>query len=266
MRTARFQTSEPPWLTIRNTSGEITLETVDGDETVVELVALTRESEEAVEAATVEQRGDEIVVELPERRMLRVLVVEAKVRVAVRCPHAASARVKTVSADTDARGRFGDFELNGVSGDVRVGEVTGAARVKTVSGDVQVGPVGADGAFQTVSGDVAVERVAGRAELRSVSGDVRLDAASGPVTAQTVSGDQILRSVVEGPVQCKSVSGDVLVGVSPGSRVWVDAKSVSGSTRSELDLSEAPVDAEDGPLVEIRANALSGDIRLTRAH
>jgi DUF4097 and DUF4098 domain-containing protein YvlB len=152
-----------------------------------------------------------------------------------------------------------------VSGDVRVEEVTGSARAKTVSGDVHVGLVGGDGAFQTVSGDVAVERVGGTTELRSVSGDVRLDAAGGPVTAQTVSGDQTLRSVVEGPVQCKSVSGDVIVGVAPGSRVWVDAKSMSGSTRSELDLADSPVGADDGPLVEIRANALSGDIRLTRA-
>lgn len=264
MRTARFHTGEPPWLTIRNTSGEIALETVDGDETVVELVALDRQSEEAVELATVEQRGDEIVVELPERRMLRVLVVEVKVRVTIRCPHGARARVKTVSADTDARGLYAEFELNGVSGDVRIEQVEGAARVKTVSGDVHVGPVARDGAFQTVSGDLTVERVGGAAELRSVSGDVRLDAAGGPVTAQTVSGDQLLRSVAHGAVQCKSVSGDVIVGVAPGSRVWVDAKSLSGSTRSELDLADAPA-GDDGPLVEIRANALSGDIRLTRA-
>lgn len=265
MRTARFQTSGPPWLIIRNTSGEVVLETVEGDETVVELVALSRDSEEAVEEATVEQHGDEIVVELPERRRLRVLVVDAKVRVSVRCPHGARARVKTVSADTEARGRFGEFELNGVSGDVRISEVLGNARVKTVSGDVRAGAVAGEGTFQSVSGDLAVERVGGLAELRSVSGDVRLDTAEDAVTVQTVSGDQQLGSVSRGSVQLKSVSGDVVVGVAPGARVWMDARSVSGSTESELDLSgDAPGD-DDSPLVEIRANALSGDIRLRRA-
>ena len=266
MRTAHFQTSGPASLTVRNTSGEIVLETVDGDETFVELVPLSRDSEEAVAEATVEQHGDEIVVELPERRRLRMLVLDAKVRVSIRCPHGSRARIKTVSADTEARGRFGEFEFNGVSGDIRVDEVHGAARVKTVSGDVRVGPVARDGSFQSVSGDLAVERVGGAAELRSVSGDVRLDSAEQAVTMQTVSGDQILRSVVRGSVQLKSVSGDVIVGVAQGTRVWVDARTMSGATESELDLSgDAPGSGDDGPLVEIRANALSGDIRLTRA-
>jgi DUF4097 and DUF4098 domain-containing protein YvlB len=97
-----------------------------------------------------------------------------------------------------------------------------------------------------------------------VSGDVRLDDAGGPVTVQTVSGDQRLGAVVEGAVTLKSVSGDMHVGIRAGSSLWIDARSVSGDTSSELELGDAPP-ANGGPLVELRATAMSGDIRIVRA-
>jgi hypothetical protein len=61
-----------------------------------------------------------------------------------------------------------------------------------------------------------------------------------------------------------SVSGDVTIGVRRGSKVYLDCNTVSGDTTSELELtSDAP--AGDGPLVEIRAKTVSGDITITRA-
>jgi hypothetical protein len=67
------------------------------------------------------------------------------------------------------------------------------------------------------------------------------------------------------------VSGDILIGVRRGSRVYVDANTVSGSTSSELNLTDAPAedgdagDADGGPMVEIRAKTVSGDVSLVRA-
>jgi hypothetical protein len=56
----------------------------------------------------------------------------------------------------------------------------------------------------------------------------------------------------------------VTIGVRRGSKVFLDCNTVSGDTTSELELTtEAP--AGDGPLVEIRAKTVSGDIRITRA-
>ena len=49
-----------------------------------------------------------------------------------------------------------------------------------------------------------------------------------------------------------------------GSKVFLDCNTVSGDTSSELELTpDAP--AGDGPLVEIRAKTVSGDIQITRA-
>jgi DUF4097 and DUF4098 domain-containing protein YvlB len=88
----------------------------------------------------------------------------------------------------------------------------------------------------------------------------------------TVSGDQRIDAVLEGSVETQAVSGDILIGVRRGSRVYVDANTISGSTSSELNLSDAPTDAgaegdgaDDGPMVEVRAKTVSGDVALVRS-
>jgi DUF4097 and DUF4098 domain-containing protein YvlB len=241
MRTETFHTPGAVSLRIRIPAGRVDVETVDGDETYVELES----DSELEESATIEARGGDVVVEIEERRLL-FLRTSPSARVRVTCPHGVRLEFKGVATDLDVRGR------------------TGSADVKTVSGDVQVERVEGDLAVKSVSGDVAVSAVTGRTTLQTVSGDVRLDDAGGSVTAQTVSGDQRLSAVVEGTVTLKSVSGDMHVGVRSGSSLWVDARSVSGDTSSELDVGDTPHEG-GGPQVELRATAMSGDIRIVRA-
>ena len=240
MRTESFHTPGEVSLRIRIPAGRVDIETIEADETRVEL-----ESDPDVEeAAVVTARGGEVVVEIEERRLL-FLRTAPQARVRVTCPHGARLVFKGISTDLAVRGG------------------TGAAEIKTVSGDVELGRVEGDLEVKSVSGDVAVDAVAGRTTVNSVSGDIRIGAADGSVTAQTVSGDQRLGAVAEGTVTLKSVSGDMHVGIRPGTRLWVDAKSVSGDTSSELAVGDTPVDGE-GPMVELRATAMSGDIRVVR--
>jgi DUF4097 and DUF4098 domain-containing protein YvlB len=264
MRSERFHTPGRVAIRVRLPAGQIDIESVDGEETSIEVDALNDVAREALERMVVAQRGGEVTVELEERRSFRLRT--PRLGVTIRCPHLADLTVDTVAADVDARGRYGRLDVKTVSADVQLEEVEGDARVKSVSGDVRVDRVGGKLGVQSVSGDLKVERVDGVAELRTVSGDIRVEAAASSVTVQTVSGDQEIAAVTEGTVQAKSVSGDVTIGVAPGASVWIDAKSVSGSTRSELELSDEQAPAEEnGRRIEIRANALSGDIRVTRA-
>jgi hypothetical protein len=45
----------------------------------------------------------------------------------------------------------------------------------------------------------------------------------------------------------------------------VDASTLSGSTRSELDLDAEPADDDGGPRVELQLKTVSGDITVARA-
>lgn len=260
MRVETFHTPGPVRLDVRVPVGRVDIETVDGEETRVEL-----ESEpEAEEAAVVEARGNEVTVAIEEERFLVFFTKVPDAIVRITCPHGTELAGRVVSADLRASGRLGSADVKSVTGDLQLGQIDGEARVKTVSGDGRLGPVAGRATVQTVSGDFAVERVDGPVEFRSVSGDVRIDEAGSDASGQSVSGDIRLGAVTQGSVTLRSVSGDMLVGVRSGSRLWVDAKSTSGDTSSELEVGEAPPESE-GPMIELRATAMSGDIRIVRA-
>jgi DUF4097 and DUF4098 domain-containing protein YvlB len=269
-----FHTPGPLALRLGIPSGRIEVETVDGEETHV---VLTSQDESLLEDARVELReragGHEVVVEVERRRASflgidisigPISISKSGLHLTVQCPHGADLDLHTASAAVVARGRYGSAEVKTASGDVTVDDVAGSMNVRTASGDVDVARVGGQGRFQTVSGDVTVGEVGGDAVAQLVSGDLRIDDAMASVAAKSVSGDQMLRAVERGEIGITSVSGDILVGVRQGSKLFVDANSVSGSMNSELDLADAPP-AGDGPMVELRAKTVSGDVRVVRA-
>jgi DUF4097 and DUF4098 domain-containing protein YvlB len=242
MRTETFHTPGDVAVRIRIPAGRVDIETIEGEETRVELSS----DANIEEAATIRARGSEVTVDIDEKRIFGFIRSAPDVDIRVTCPQGARIEVKSVSADVDVHGLVGPTDVKSVSGDVEIERVEGDLVVKSVSGDV------------------AAAAVTGRTTLQTVSGDVRVDDAGGSVTAQTVSGDQYLGSVVQGSVTLKSVSGEMHVGIRRGSGVWLDVKSVSGDTSSELAVDDTPPEGE-GPLVELRATAMSGDIRIVRA-
>jgi DUF4097 and DUF4098 domain-containing protein YvlB len=281
MRTETFQTQSPVRLDVRLGSGEIRLEASPTSETTVTLEPLRDNdaSVAAVEEARVEQRGDEILVDVRgPRRLLR----GADVLVEIRCPDESSVRAKSGSADVEGHGRFGsvevetgsgdvqfsevsgDAEVNAASGDVQFARVGGRGRINTASGDVQLGSVGGEAKINSASGDVQIREAANRLEVNTASGDVNVREASSSASVNSASGDQTIGSVAEGKVDLKSASGDLRVGIREGSTLWVDARSRSGEVRSELPVSDLPPEG-DAPHVELRANSMSGDITVVRA-
>ena len=288
MRTETFQTPGEVRLEVRLGAGEVRLETGEGDETTVVLEPLRDNdaSRNAVEGARVELRersgGFEVVVDARDRQRGFGLLRGAEVLVDVRCPDGTSVTAKSGSADVEGNGRFGTVDVETGSGDVRFGQVAGDAkvnaasgdvqfesvagelRVNTASGDVQAGAVGGEAKINSASGDVILREVAGALDVNSASGDVLVREVGGTVSVNTASGDQAIGSVSRGSVALKSASGDLKVGVREGSTLWIDARSRSGEVRSELPVSELPPEG-DAPVVEIRANTMSGDITVSRA-
>jgi DUF4097 and DUF4098 domain-containing protein YvlB len=270
VRHETFHTPGPLTLDLRLPSGEIEVEAVDGDETSVDL-EWTRDSDElreVVDNARIEvrQRGDgqELVVDVRHKRFKLFDFMKGELILRVRAPHGADVEVTTASADVNGRGTLGGLRAQAASGDIRFGDLGGRVDVKSASGDVDLGWISGDASINTASGDIRVDRIEGEATLRSASGDVEVQEASSSVTVQTASGDQRLGSVMSGRVVMQSASGDQTVGIRRGTRVHIDAKTMSGDTSSELVVGEEPPPG-DGPTVELRATAMSGDIRILRA-
>jgi DUF4097 and DUF4098 domain-containing protein YvlB len=250
MRTETFATPGDVELTLQIPKGEVEIEAAATMETTVELEARGRDADELEREVRIEARprgnGHEVVVNASSRRGL-LGFREGEYRVRIKAPNGATVGARLASADISGRGRFGELEIDAASGDVAFDDVEGLAKINTASGDVEL-------------------RRVGSAKVNSASGDVRVDESAAEVEVNTASGDIELRSVAEGEVKVHSASGDVEVRIAKGSRLWVDAQSLSGETSSDLELeSGAPVEGDEGPLVELRAQTMSGDIAVRRA-
>jgi len=276
MRTETFMTPRQLHVHGELPRGDVEVETADVQEATVELTGSGERALQQIERSEIrfENRGDhdELIVDAdPEdfgwsagRVKLSISLGSRRdhVRVRIRVPHGTTLRTQSGSADVSAVGRYAEVELRTASGDVRVDEVERDAEVKVASGDVRIGRVGGSVKLQTAAGDLSVGPVAGKADVKTAAGDVNLEEVGTGLSVHSVSGDLRVGAVTEGKVELKSVSGDILIGVRRGSRVWMDVKTVTGDARSELDSSH---DDGEGPLVELKATAMSGDIKIVRA-
>jgi hypothetical protein len=245
VRRESFTASGPVELVVRVPSGSVEIESADTSEVEVTVEPLNDAARKAIDDVALEFSGNRLLVDAGGGPRLGLFLRTPSFRVSVRAPHESRLELASVSADVRADGRFGFVEAKTVSGDLSVGDVLEDAEVKTVSGDVKL------------------RHVAGHVAVNTVSGDVKIAEAVRGVDAKTVSGDQSIDSVTEGQTQLQSVSGDIRVGIQQGSGVWFDLRSASGKTVSELEPADGP--AGDGPSIELRAKAVSGDIRIVRA-
>lgn len=247
-----FHTPLPLELEVGIPSGDIEVETTEGEESNISVDG----DERLLEEVEIRHDGDRLVVAYRGKGKFGFslsplsLVFGSELRVRATVPHSAGVKIKTASADARLDGRFGPLGVNSVSGDVRLrGEVDGPANLKTVSGDADLDRVEGDLSAHTVSGDLRIGPVTGSTDLKTVSGDIRL------------------QSVVAGDVRFTSVSGDIEIGIAQGSAVDVDAGSTSGDLSSEVPLASEPVpgEGEPAPTVVLRGRTVSGDVKVFRA-
>jgi DUF4097 and DUF4098 domain-containing protein YvlB len=248
------------------------IEVEPGDEGAVEVQLTALRNDDVTLHALDEMRVDaseragrhEIRIEVPRvKGGLLSLGRQPKVGVLIRCPAGSDVDVDSASAGVDLRADCGVVSVKTASGDVVAGRVAALA-VTSATGDVAVGSVDGDLSVKTASGDIAARAVGGVVAVHTVSGDVMLGSVSGQCTVASVSGDVAIESLVAGGLRANAVSGDVRVAVERGLRLWIDAQSVSGSMRSDLDLGESS-SAEEGDVVELRIRTVSGDVHVRRA-
>lgn len=250
---------------------------------VVELIAEDREtvrvdvspyddraaSREAAEATQVELTGDTLTVISPDARAWKINRRTPRLRIAVRVPAGSAGWVKLASADLLCRGEWAQIDLTTASGDVDVAEVAGDLTVSTASGDLRAGHVGGRLVAHSASGNISARHVNGPSDLRTASGDMRIEATTGDLAAKTASGDLRVEAASQGTLQAASASGDVWVGVVAGTGVWLDLTSITGRTRSDLDMpgrdaAAAGDAAAASHAMSIQARTVSGDITVQR--
>ena len=263
-----FEIDGPAQIEVRLASGEIEIDPTLEGRIEVELIAHDEDSQRLVDEARVELHDRHLLVDVPHKRGggfgLGLMFGRNGITCRIRCPHTSGLSVRSKSADVLTRGTIGGLNVQTASGDVDVDRVDGGVNIKSASGDVSANEVGGGVSIQTASGDISLEVVRGAINVATASGDLSIAEAYDNVSANTVSGDQDHGAVMRGNVTAHSVSGDVTIGIRRGSKVFLDCNTVSGDTKSELELTtEAP--SGDGPLVEVRAKTISGDIRITRA-
>jgi len=264
-----FEVEGPVELDVRLTSGDIDVDPNTEGSVEIELIAHDEESQRLIDNARIELNPHghrpTILVDVPQKRGFSISIFgRSGIECRIRCPHDSGLSVRTKSADISARGVLGGLNVQTASGDVDIDRVSGGVNVKSASSDFSAREVGGGVNIQTASGDIDLSVARGPINVTSVSGDISIGEAYDNVNANSVSGDQDHGAVMQGIVAAHSVSGDVTIAVRRGSKAFLDCTTVSGDTTSELELSsDAP--AGDGPLVEIRAKTVSGDIRITRA-
>lgn len=266
-----FETPGSVSLRIKLQSGRAIVTTADVARTSVELVAAGRKGQDALDdlLVTCDERDGSHVVRVEQRDKIRWGPLQISwgggFEVRVTCPHGTGLEFSGGSTDLRATGELGDVSARTASGDIALEVVRGRLEVKTASGEVSVSAIASEASVVTVSGDLEIGRIEGTLTARAVSGDARIRSLSGDLALTTTSGDVEIGAIEEGELRVQTVSGDVRVGVARGTRVWVDAASVSGDLASELGLGDEEPSMESGAVVPLQVKTVSGDVSIVRA-
>ena len=269
-----FETPGSVSLQIKLPSGRVVVTTADEPRTTVEVVALGRRGQDAIDEidVTMDEHHGRHVVRIEQKDKFRWGPIQitwgGDFECRISCPPGSDLDLSGASTDVRAEGELGDVSARTASGDIRVERVAGPLQVKTASGDVFVGVVGGHGSIATVSGDVGVERLDAPLTARAVSGDITVGTVASELGISTTSGDVDLKTVLDGDVRVQTVSGDVRVGIARGTSVWVDAASVSGRLESELGLEDQEADPAgdaESSVVPLHVKTVSGDVSVIRA-
>jgi hypothetical protein len=268
-----FETPGSVSLQIKLPSGRVLVATADEPRTTVEVVAVGRRGQDAIDEieVTMEERLGRYVVKVEQKDRFRWGPIQitwgGDFECRITCPPGSDLELSGGSTDVRAEGELGDVSIRTASGDTKLESVLRELQVKTASGDIDVATVATQASLVTVSGDVMLGRSEASVTARSVSGDILIGSSAGILGISTTSGDVDVKAVSGGDVRVQTVSGDVRLGIARGTRTWIDAVSVSGRLESELGLDEQEPDSEAGsdPVVPLNVKTVSGDVSVVRA-
>lgn len=270
-----FETPGSVSLQLKLPSGRVLVTTADEPRTTVEVVAVGRRGQEAVDQVevTMEERLGRSAIRVEQRDKFRWGPIQitwgGDFECRITCPPGTGLDLAGATTNLRADGELGEVSVRTASGDVELESARGELQVRTASGDIAVATCYGSGSLVTVSGDLRVSWLeGGPLKARSVSGDVSIGTLRADLELATTSGDVDVKAVSVGELRVQTVSGDVRVGITRGTRTWIDAASISGRLESELGLEDAEPAHEaegDGAIVPLRLKTVSGDVTIVRS-
>lgn len=216
------------------------------DREYAEVTAVTTDKEgpsaEAVNGMTVSERGDRLVVRVPDPGgtaggVTQVTNTRGGVTVVQTAGAVYGTVIGAVHGDVVHFGG-GGMVISGGRGAIVVGgsPIFVEARLprgsrlvaRTSSADVNTFGLLAGASVTTMSGDVHLEAV-GTVDINTMSGDVGVREYAGPGQIKTMSGDITVHAVAETSLRATSMSGSIR---TAGKRLALDAQSMSGRVSS----------------------------------
>jgi DUF4097 and DUF4098 domain-containing protein YvlB len=210
---------------------------------------------------TITQNGDTVTVRRPhgsEGWGLR----EASTRIRVELPPATTVRISVASAEINAEAKLAEAFIDTASGDVSLSEV-GDAKIKSASGDLSIDTASGEVSLRTASGDVRIGDVAQRLDVTTASGSVDVALARGDVASSAASGDLAIDRFEGSDLNLKSASGNIRVGLPRGTKVALDARSLSGHIALPERIPTSGT-RDDRRQVRAKLRTISGDIEIIR--
>jgi DUF4097 and DUF4098 domain-containing protein YvlB len=271
-----FDTPEPITARINSRSGNVTVTAQDTSTTTVEV---SGESDRRGEDVLVDFHNNTLRVEAPR---VGGWGHSSDINFTLVVPTHSSLQIDATSGEVNCRGVFDSVRVNAASGNANVDTATGPARIEAASGNVtldtahsQVFLAAASGNVRlgdalgehsvevnSASGNMEIGTVNGPLSVGGASGDIRVGEARRDVTANSASGNIHLDLVHTGSVTAQSNSGDIRVRVVAGTPTWLDLHSLSGDISTDQADDNGPAEGEE--TLELRANTVSGNIRIKR--
>jgi len=274
--------------TLDNISGDLRITAAPGRDLTIEIIRHARGRTETdaraglarVRAETT-HRGDRVTARTvyPNERQSNYSV---SVEYVVTAPAGTRITAKTVSGDISVTRIAGELTVSTTSGDITVTNAERLLSAKAISGDVELRDVKAEGLLEasTVSGDVTVTNVAARRlDLHSMSGTTTVrNAQTSTATVKSLAGDVVFDGslVREGRYEFQSQSGSVRLSLDGRTGFTLEARTFSGSVRSDLPLQMSGV-VESGRRANrtlsgtfgdgsatVSANSFSGSVVITK--
>ena len=239
-----FNVGDSPSVKVRIKSGRVRV--APGESGMVRVLVDTGDP-----TFEVTQRGDAIVA-AGER--------SGRAEVTVHAPPMIDLDVATASGDITVIPAVSRLDIATASGAVEFDSAT-RLQVKTASGDVRGKRVDGEARCITVSGDIRILETADRVDVSTASGDITIAESRGSMSAASVSGDIRVDRLLGPELNAKSMSGGVRLGIPPGTRLDLDAHTLSG----KMDLpTPSPTPQPPQREMSVMVRLVSGNLRIVR--